>query len=404
MKYLGIFLICVLVVVFVYVLNVYQPNDDINTVYRRLLINNTEKPIIAFTYKKLGNKYENYYLGIETLRLEKRIEPFPVNHDGLPALLDEIHGNKEEISDGFRITGIDFPFRCPQPFVYDGKGRCVLQPVCGENDENFYKGINYYQFNERFARNLNYHSRLYYDCANPDDAINCNINELYIGGEKLEKPAIPCVPYDICQDRMSRTIHRYPIFQGDSLNDREFYICNNGISERRTCSENQQFSSIVMGCVDRNLCANETNGTTFKLDDTRFILCNNGTEVTINCGIRVIQSDITNEYECRNPRCENQLPNFETINRYFRIPLSILYCEPNNNVLRRFECDPEFVINQDNPNVLNNSNYILPVLSKRYEDFDVPTKILGNFQCVPFDLDLHTDYILTRIKDRKSVV
>jgi hypothetical protein len=398
MRYLIIALVCVIVVAIIYFVFVYFPKEDIQTIYRRLLINNNDRAIIAFTHERLSTgEYKNYYLNFETFSLDERIESYPVSHDGLPANIPEYHGRKYDVNGGFAISGIDFPFRCPLPFEYDGAGKCILKPVCGENEANLFRGINYYQFTEKILRDFRVHERLYYDCAEPGELKNCSVNELFVGGELLEKPAEPCEPYDICSDRMSRTVHRYPITRDDVLGDDEFYVCVNGVSERRRCSDNQQFSSVVMNCVDRNRCANEPNGRTFGLDAERFFVCRGGQEVMVNCGGPVIRSDTTNEYECRNPRCDNQFPITLTLNQYFRIPVAQYYCTPNNNTLLRFECDPSPITKVDNPLALQNTNYILPTLTPRFDEFEIPTKILENLTCVEFNFTEHARYITTSV-------
>lgn len=402
MRYIALCVLCLVVVLIVYVLFVYQRIDTVEIVYRRMLINNNNTPIVAFTYRKLAeDTYENYYLQLETLGLEKRIEPHAVTHLGFPVTSSVTHGIKRNIADGFAISGIDFPFRCPPPFVHDEQGKCILLPVCGEDDSNYYRGINYYQFVESLieANTLTFHPRLYYDCEEPNKVLNCSVNELYVGGEKLEKPQVPCNPYDICEDRMTNTVHRYPIFPGDSLADDEFYLCTNGQSERRRCAANQEFSNIVMRCVNRNLCANQPNGTTFENSENSFIVCNNGTEAVVNCLTRVLLSDVSRQLECRNMRCDTRVPRMLSLNKYFRIPISVVWCAETNNVLIETTCDPLVVLKQDDPSVLQNTNFTLGSLTKRFEDFDVPTKILIGLECVDFDMNLHRAYVLTTISD-----
>lgn len=396
-------IICILSVLIIYILFIVQTTDSIEDIFRKLLVNNTDKTILAFTHKRLRekDKYLNVYFDPSEGKLVPVEESNPVGHDGvLVESRNMIHGNIIYDDEGFRITGMDFPFRCPQPFEHNGAGKCILKPVCGPNDTNVYRGINFYQFNERSQRQLAFHSRLYYDC-DTNEILNCDINELYTGGDILSKVSgiQPCEPYDICQDRMTSFVHQFPITRNDTLKENEFYICINGTSQRRQCPDNHQFSTIQNGCVAINKCANEINNTTFPLSDTSFILCQNGLENIINCQTRALFSDATQRHECRNPRCDNNNIIYTNIDTLFQIPIGVEFCEENNNIIQNFTCDNSDPIQIIDENYLLYQNQNLP-LSEINPLFTYykPTKIFLNDQCIDFDLVQHNQFIINRIR------
>jgi predicted DNA-binding protein YlxM (UPF0122 family) len=368
---------------------IYVKPETIREVYMRLLLNNSET-ILAFTYKRLpDNKYENYYMNND-FELEKRIESYAVTFNAMPVIENTNHGVKSNIENGFAISGIDFPFRCPSGWEFKN-GKCELPDICNlPEDAQYYRGINYYQFNEAIMTRISpanyaFHSRLYFNC-DTNEIEECKINELYEGGDRIEQINRPCKPYDICSDRMTRTIHTYPIFYGDVLADNEYYICENGSSSLRVCPTNTAFSQTQMACLPINLCLNEQNGKTFNRDsDSSFIICNNGQERIIQCPSSIINP--TGEYECRNTLCDAMRVTFLVLNTFFRIPVSFLYCEPNTNVLDTFACDLQLITVNDDISHLINENLPLPYTNDRFESYEKPTYVLDVTQksCVPFD-------------------
>ena len=391
-------LICVAIV---FIVQYYVKNTKLQTIEEIYvsLLSTMKESVIAFTYQRLPDgTYENYYLNMD-FELEKQIEELPVNHDGTPVNpSDIIHGRKYEIDDGFAITGIDFPFRCPDGWNYEN-GKCTLPNICGSEMSEYYRGINYYQFNENiqnYRSELIYHPRLFMD-RSVDEVKHCNINELYVGGQELSRLEAPCEPYDVCGDMPSSTIHQYPISVGDVLLPNQYYICEAGRSVLRVCPVNTQFSRIQLSCIQANLCLNETNGTTFPLSDNSYIVCRNGLEATVNCPSTVLRSDVTNELECRNTRCDEGRVFNWVVNDFFNIPTSILFCELTNNVLQTLECDRSVTVQVDDPTVLKNTVYELPELIDRYAAFDIPNYMLDTEAraCVPFNFN--EAYITKRI-------
>lgn len=385
-------LLCILIVCVIYYILIHPKIFTPMDIYRRL-IQNYPDFIIAFTYKKINNnKYLNYYLN-DSLVLEPREEDHPVTFDGLPYQNNKSHGNITESNDGFSISGIDFPFRCPLGWDYIGNGKCTVKPICNDNDINVYRGINQYQFNELRRSNTNFafHSRLYVDC-DTNTELACQPNELYIGGNKISKDLNPCEPYDLCIDRIQNYTHRFPIKIDDVIPDNAFYRCINGKSVLQTCANNTIFSEIQQNCVPISQCAREIDNTTFPNTDTSFILCRNGNEFEINCPSGVF-IDENGRHECTNINCGLQIQYQQFLN-FIRIPISWSQCPENSNTPLETSCVvmPDIVF--DTPP--DNTNYRFSLLCPRFGPYPIPKKYLDTttFTCEDFSLDLE-QFILT---------
>lgn len=374
------------ILILIYYVFIYQKPETPFDVFLRLIRHNPET-ILAFTYKKIPpNEYLNYYVTGE--QLEPRIEAHPVSFDGLPVSSDRNHGIISDITNGFMVSGIEFPFRCPSGWNYDNNGKCLLDDICQINDVDVYKGINFYQFNEMVAatRGEMFHPRLYMDC-NTKQRKNCAANELYIGGESIPISEDPCEPYDICQDMLTMTKHNYPISRGDNLGPNEFYICQNGSSVRRACPNNTQFSRLQNACLPVSRCFDrEDNTAIYTGDPNQFILCLNGQENFVRCGHGVFPDPVG----CINSICVNPRIIFHRFNDRINIPIGRQYCEPGTNTPVTFNCDISTTTYKDNVQHLINDN--LPTLAEphdRFDSFDIPDKIfdLESNVCVDFIFD-----------------
>lgn len=349
------------------------------------LIRNNPETIMAFTYKRVdGNKYLNYYVTLD-LDLESKVEDFPVTFDGLPFTPGN-HGLKYDIENGFGITGIEFPFRCPDGWNFKD-GKCILDPICKPDDIDVYKGINYYQFAQARTNDI-FHPRVYIDC-NTLNLKNCAINELYIGGESISQNLNPCEPYDLCQDMLTMSTHNYPIFSGDVLEDNEFYICKNGVSERRICPDDTKFSRMQGGCLPYNMCLDAADGT--RLDrgnDDSFILCRGGLENIVRCANGVFRNNGT--IECVNSSCLNPRILYETFSNRITIPVGKVYCAPNTNEPVEFRCSNNIKYFED-VNDLTNDIRIVGVPIPRFEMLEIPSVQYDpdTDTCISFDFDLN---------------
>lgn len=399
-----VFLSCLIILAIVYFVLLYQPPETIDDVYLRIL-RSTSDLILAFTYKKIDDKYENYYLNDDFL-MEQRIESFPVDHLGNPvSMVDSTHGIKSRLPNGFAISGIDFPFVCPNAWTYnDDTRQCQLDPVCDHpTDDVYYRGISLYQFNEMvpLSSNVNYHPRLFVNCGT-DTTEACGENELYMGGERsLITSGIPCAPYDICSDRLTRTLHRFPTSVNEiPLDDNEYFICNNGVSQRVRCPENLQFSTIQMACVRPNICINEPDGTTFPTNDNGFIVCRGGIEQNINCPGNTILSSVTNRLECVNVACATPTVIFRSVDTVFRIPHGISSCIGDTNRVTRQLCSDTDITINDDASWLQNTNFVgVQPISQRFT-YTQPSTIFNatTLQCEPFVIAGNERYIVNNLK------
>lgn len=385
---LFLFFVGLFILLLIYYFFVYQKPETPLDVFLKLIRNN-QQTILSFTYKKTPEgKYLNYYINNE-FELEPRVEDFPVTFDTLP-VEDNLHGKIFDIDNGFGVTGIEFPFRCPNGWIYKD-GKCILEDICKPYDIDVYKGINYYQFNENFipfnvSAETNFHKRLYVDC-NDGSIKNCNRNELYIGGESISNKLNPCEPYDVCEDMLTMTTHNYPIFLGDVLDKNEFYVCRNGVSDRQRCPNNTQFSSIQNACLPVSRCFDKLDGTTIDTGDTnQFVLCRNGQENIVRCfhGVFNKNDDII---ECRNSVCLTPRVIFQRFNERINIPVGRQFCMPDTNVPREFRCVIDPIIYDDDVTHLININFpTLKPPTKRFENFELPNVQydMTTDECIPF--------------------
>lgn len=376
------------ILLLIYYVLIYQRPETPFEVFIRLIRHNPET-ILAFTYKKIGpDEYLNYYVNDE-LKLEPRIQAFPVTFDSLPVIKEPNHGIISESLNGFIVTGIEFPFRCPGGWNYTD-GKCHLEEVCQPDDHDVYKGINFYQFTETLNTNTAFHPRLFMDC-NTNERKACAPNELYIGGESISNTLQPCHPYDICQDRLTMTTHNFPIFLGDVLQPNEFYFCQNGVSERRTCPKNSQFSTLQNGCLPVTRCFNLEDNTTIIGDNpNQFIICRGGEERIVSCGNGIfIQGD---SIQCVNNTCLNPRLIFRDFNSRANIPIGWEFCPDGTNTPTTFTCDINITWIHDNVDRLINSPNRFPTIKpphQRFESIQIPdVKFESQSKsCVSFDFD-----------------
>jgi hypothetical protein len=377
------------ILILLYYVFIYQKPETPFDVFLRLIRHNQET-ILAFTYKKIGpDKYLNYY--VNEGQLEPRNEDYPVNYDGIPVQNQQYHGLVSDTHNGFIVSGIEFPFRCPGGWTYKD-GKCHLEEICQPSDINVFKGINYYQFNETLNKRANsaFHPRLFMDC-NTNERKHCAINELYVGGESLPNTYQPCEPYDMCQDMLTMTTHNYPIRLGDSLGPNQFYICQNGVSVLRTCPENTQFSRTHNGCMPVSRCFDRPDNTTiYTGDSNQFVLCLNGEENVVRCGNGVFQGN--QQVECRNSICVNPRVIFNRFNNRINIPVGQQFCPGGTNTPEQFLCEIIITNHKDNVQHLINDADAFPTIREphdRFEAFGIPDKSFdaNTSMCVPFEFD-----------------
>lgn len=383
------------ILLLIYYVFIYQKPETPFDVFLRLIRHNQET-ILAFTYKKIGpNEYLNYY--VDDLQLEPRIEKFPVTFDSLPVNTEKLHGIISNTTNGFLVSGIEFPFRCPSGWKYDEtNGKCNLEEICQPYDIDVFKGISYYQFNETFKSKLNanttFHPRLFVDC-NTNERKHCAPNELYVGGEVISNAYEPCEPYDVCQDMLTMTTHNFPIFVGDELDQNEFYICQNGRSVRRRCPNNTQFSRTQNACLPVSRCFDRQDNTTiYTGDSNQFILCLNGQENVVRCGNGVFHDPDTGNVECVNAICLNPRVTFQRFNDRINIPIGRQFCATGTNTPNSFTCNISTTLHKDNVQHLINDASAFPTTDEphdRFDAFEIPDTTFDpqTNTCVPFAFD-----------------
>lgn len=393
-----VILICIGIIILIYRTIVYKKNDTPATVYERLITSQKETPV-AFTFARIGDKYENYtYNGMDNI-LEKSLDDYPMNLDGSFHRPDQLyHGILNENENGFRITGVDIDFRCPSNFEYVN-GQCKVRNICEPNDVNLYRGINYYYFTEKLLhRNeeISFHPRLYYYCNgnNTDgggELRECKINELFVNVDALPATENPCRYYDVCEDRIEATKHKYQI-NDHILLENEYYLCNNRVSVLNRCPIGTGFSTVVNACMTINRCLDYSG--TIPNNENSFIACRNGQEIVVNCSNGIF-TDMNGQLSCKNMACLSKQIQFKTIT-YFRYPFGWLECLPFENVQTLMHCDDPMILVTSQLQHQNQPVY--QVEKYLFDDYEIPTKfVTDDFQCADFNLEENSNFIINNI-------
>jgi len=362
--------------VFLYYILINKTPETPTQVYGR--ISKKQKSLVTgFTYAKRGDLYENYKVPIDATNFEliKTLDKQPMNFDGSFYTLDSYkHGIITENNNGFKITGINADFNCPPNWNFKD-GKCQLEDVCKNDDVNVYRGVDYYFFQEnildntvpinaQYAENSNlYHPRLYMHCkqGNTDPVLkSCPPNELFRRESKIDgnlKSA--CIPYDICQDKITNVKHNYPITENEpALNSNEYYLCENRRSVKETCPANNYFNTTLRACTSIISCG-VGDFFTLKIDDNSYIKCNNRVNEIITCDNRVFMDDDGN-FECLDRNCN---PNKHTLFKplpNIRYPFGYYFCSKNSTI--SFFCPEELRLMVGN--LITNAN--LPYLVNKY--------------------------------------
>lgn len=394
-----VIIVCVAVIVFLYTISTGNQNHSPVDAFSKLQASEM-KTIRAFTFSKTNdNKFENYFVGDEGV-LEKSLDDLPVNYDGSYYKQLE-HGDIIERETGFNITGIDFDFNCPQNWIYQN-GKCFVDNICQLDDVNVYRGINYYYFSEKLLTRkfseVAYHPRLYYLCNGGEEGelMKCESNELYVGLEETKDK--PCRFYDICEDKMTTTKHKYQIRDGELLAENEYYICNNGVSVLQKCPPLTGYSTVIDACLPINRCLDLPSGTFPDLvsPESRFVVCSGGRENLVSCSNGIFESN--SSFSCRNPECDTEQVIFRTL-EYFQFPSGVSRCAPNENQRQNFQCSDmeSFQLVEGKINVQSNLPY--QIENSLFNAYYIPDKILdvNTMACIDFDIVLHNNFILNNI-------
>lgn len=343
-SYFGICVVLLILIILYYYIQ--KPRKrNINDVYAKYMLRTTD-PDIAFTHRKLGkNHYENYYLNFEAgadKLLKRTFNTYPVTGLG-EAYTPKEHGLLTENENGFRIDGVDAVFECPENWIWDTVQKtCTLVPVCGYDDIDKVKGLDYYHFQSdeihaRLRKNIErtmysnvttYHPRIYIHCKNYNDyeLEKCPNNKLYNQKEIQDVSSDCCEYYDVCEDKREYEIHKDDIGEGE-LADNEYYMCINSKSTIKECPQGTIFNTDRKGCIEENRCAKMENGHTFYVDEISYVSCFNGLENTIRCNNGVYDGDGDANLSCTIDKSE-QIIEYNTT-EYMNIPISLY--EYNNN-------------------------------------------------------------------------
>lgn len=290
-----VIVVCLIIIVSVYIVTIYKNRKlSSSEIYQKLFVDNPRA--ISFSIgKQSDGTYLNVYLN-EDGTTEERYETYPIDEAGNPIFLKS-HGDLTETDEGYTISGIDFTFTCPEG--YSGV-TCEPTPPCN-NENGIIKPITYTLFNslglnknqfdysnplKRSVFDEPINNRLYITCKTGTDyEINsCEPNEV-LDVDEIKKGKAVCISYDICQEQMNGYIHNYDP-KGAELENNQYFVCQNGVSEEKTCDDGYVFSRPNYSCLANNRCFNN-EGAKFKQDENSYIICVNDIEKVITCSEKV---------------------------------------------------------------------------------------------------------------------
>lgn len=273
-------------------------------------------------------KYRNVSTDQTTHLLQIRNEDHPVDLDGsyiIQRLIGNVKPNvlTDGTTNGFTIGG--FPntkFTCPDG--YYGQN-CVLNNLCDEGDAGKFKRLTREQFQNIASlsagstaelkpiiepkklyadNNDDVHPRIRIYCVNDRDyeLQVCPSNKI------LDDATITCKLYDICQDRMNGTKHKYSIGGNGmiTLKPNEYYLCNNNESVLTECPTNMIFSESNNACMTESICSGKGR-VTLPVDDNNYILCEHDFGEKITCEFGVVRSPDIDELMCKTKDCQPYL-------------------------------------------------------------------------------------------------
>lgn len=310
----AIFLLLTLIFIYIILL---PKNIEPLEIYQKLLIKRTDSPV-AFTYKKIGNRYINYY--VSDGQLVPQTEEYPVTFLGTKYTESKI-GDVIINSDGFSISGIEKKFTCPQYYTWNlTNEQCEAENPCTGKNVGDIVGLNKYQSNEILKSDNLTHKKIYVVCTSIDppnyDIKYCNYNEIFNGSD--------CVFYDVCQNLTQYTKHTTKI-DDTTLNDNEYYICIDGVSQKKACTNDLVFNDKYLACMEKGACDGEPDGTTFQRNINQYIICENNAEQIVDCVQGVIS--VNGAYQCVNTACNTELVYY--INDWVHIPIGKNTCVNN---------------------------------------------------------------------------
>lgn len=406
------------VVLFVSVLLFYiilkPKKSDIQDEYSKYLLREVN-PDVAFTHKRLHNgKYLNYYLNYDASNpnlLTSSESDYPVTSTGAEYHPIE-HGTVTVTNDGFKISGCDKAFTCPNNWIWNETiGSCEIEPICGSDDDGKLKGIDQYHFYtseiqaalpESRDSNVKYHDKLYVQCGSNGNFVLKECPQ-YTGYNQLEsQPANeePCKSYDVCEELREYTIHKIDV-DGTILSDKQYYICLNNKSVMKECSADSVFNTDANACIEVNPCALKPNGFTIANTDDSFITCNNGLRYTIFCSEGVYTGHGEDKLEC-NINKDKTIRSYYT-NAYMSIPESLYIY--NDNKMATFIANKEEFTRQMKlkPQASNffkierNSNLYPTVTFRknfaRYKDASMTTG-----QSIKLDINNYMPFVTVRVE------
>lgn len=351
-KLILISFLCILILCVLYVLIIKKEPDTPEGVYAKLS-RKSKKIILGFTYAKRGELYENYRIPISNTNFElvKSLDEYPINSDGTFYMSNRnTHGELTENEHGFSISGVGIEFNCPSQWDYKN-GKCQLTSLCQDDDNNIYRGIDYYYFTENVLQNYaasgnkftiqpRFHERLYMHCKQGTENTElkvCASNELFRQEIKIDgNTTNACTPYDICNDKIDNVKHQFQIYEGeDPLSLTQYYICRNGKSYLETCPTNTFFNNNQSACTTKFECGSN-EFTTMKINDNSYMICKNNVSRIINCNnTTVFFNETSNFFECLDRSCNpNKTIIFKNL-PHIRYPIGYDYCINNTKTTGR---------------------------------------------------------------------
>lgn len=277
--------------------------------------------ISSATLAPINDQFINVKYDDESEKMIEVIEDAPLNLDGTTYSPQE-YGKITYTNNGFSISGIMGEFTCPETFIWNSELKiCQLPNLCENENSEIYKGISYNQskliYNYRSARaeQIQYHKKLYVKCPG-DELLICPDGYVYKNKERISITENPCTRYDICEQNLNGFRHIMPIDDETTLDDNQFYICENGESVLITCSDDLLYDQHSKSC-QQSIC--EENDLQPNLDSNNsYFICKNGVYVEAFCDYGLAENKIS----CAEEFCKGY-PKYTVAN-----DLLIPYTEP----------------------------------------------------------------------------
>lgn len=303
----------IIVIIIVYYISGVQYNSPLS-LYVDLASSKPGAGTLGFTAPvKENGKYVFWKFDGELGDMVKEYHDKPVQFDGSYFDNDVNKGDITVIDKhSFKIHGIMKDFVMPEGYEMDYETETInLENLCvDEEGYTFITPIHESELNKPTRDGENkptvYHPKVIIDCSD-DSFVYAKRNEI-VDFEKYPNPPTKVNPfklYDVCTDSPEGWIHRFPVSEGDSFEDNEYYICSNSKSFRTKCAEGDVFSDELARCITvKDQCFGKLNQIiSYNKELGTITSCVNQHTEVVTCPGGVYVTSQLQSIECINQSC-----------------------------------------------------------------------------------------------------